>query len=237
MMLAIAAQVTFAKKQVDSPAQITAKVEDKLFHAQVFKHGSVQVSVNNGVSTLTGTVDSVGVKMDAERAARKVNDVTVVDNINVHAEDVTPRQIADQARKDILTYYAYTIFDNITLELQAGRLAVNGQVTQPYKKQDIGNYLAHIKGVAEFDNNLEVLPTSQYDDRLRLAIARAIYNDPYFIHYADQALPPIHVVVKNGNVTLEGVVASQLDRTKAEADARLAATFFNFTDNLRVESA
>jgi hyperosmotically inducible protein len=237
MMLAIAVQVTFAKKHEDSPAQITARVEDKLYHAQVYKHGDVQVSVDNGVATLTGTVDCVGVKMDAEHAARKVDDVTeVVNNINVYAEDVTPRQIGEQARKDIVTYYAYTIFDNITLEVQGGRLIVNGQVTQPYKKQDLGNFLAHVKGVAELENNLEVLPTSEYDDSLRLAIARAIYNDPFFIRYGNQALPPIHVIVKNGNVTLEGVVASALDRAKAETDARLAATYFNFTNNLRIES-
>jgi len=237
LMLAIATQATFAKKQMDSPAQITAKIQDKLYHAQVFKHGNVQVNVDNGVATLTGTLDSVGFKMDAERAAGKVDGMSVVDNIVVRAEDVTPRQLADQARKEILTYYAYTIFDNINLQLQDGRLVVSGQVTQPFKKGDVGNFLSHIKGVAEFDNHLEVLPTSQYDDRLRLAIARTIYRDPFFVHYADQALPPIHIVVKNGNVTLEGVVANQLDRAKAEADARLAATFFNFTDNLRIEKA
>ncbi|SPE25076.1 putative periplasmic or secreted lipoprotein [Acidobacteriia bacterium SbA2] len=237
LMLAIAAQVGFAKKQTDSSAQITAKIEDKLYHAQVFKHGNVQVTVNNGVATLNGTVDSVGYKMDAERAARKVDGVLVVDNITVHADDVTPRQIAEQARKDVVTYYAYTVFDNINLQLQDGRLVVSGQVTQPFKKSDIGNFLAHIKGVTELDDNLEVLPTSQFDDRLRLAVARAIYRDPFFVHYADQALPPIHIVVKNGNVTLEGVVANQLDRAKADADARLAATYFNFTDNLRLDKA
>jgi osmotically-inducible protein OsmY len=236
-MLTIAVQATFAKKHDDSPAQITARIEDKLYHAQVYKHGDVQVSMDNGVATLTGTVDCLGVKMDAEHATRKVDDVTdVVDNINVHAEDVTPRQIGEQARKDIVTYYAFTIFDNVTLEIQGDRLIVNGQVTQPFKKQDIANFLAHVKGVAELDNNLEVLPTSEYDDSLRQAIARAIYNDPYFIHYGNQALPPIHIIVKNGNVALEGVVASQMDRTKAEMDARLAATYFNLTDNLRIES-
>jgi hyperosmotically inducible protein len=237
IMLAMAVQVTFAKKHDDSPAQITARVEDKLYHAQVYKHGDVQVSVENGVATLAGTVDCLGVKMDAEHATRKVDDVIqVIDNINIHAEDVTPRQIREQARKDIVTYYAYTIFDNITLEVEGDRLIVNGQVTQPYKKQDIANFLAHVKGVAELDNNLEVLPVSEYDDSLRMAIARAIYNDPYFIHYRDQALPPIHIIVKNGNVTLEGVVATELDRAKVETDARLAATYFNLTDNLRVES-
>ena len=237
LMLAMAVQTTFAGKHEDSPAQITARVEDKLYHAQVYKHGDVQVSLNNGVATLTGTVDCVGVKMDAEHATRKVDDVSeVIDNITVHAEDVTPRQIGEQARKDIVTYPWFTIFDWITMEVQGERLIVNGQVTQPYKKQDIGNFLAHVKGVADLENNLEVLPNSEYDDSLRLSISRAIYNDPFFIHYRDQAIPPIHIVVKNGNVTLEGVVASSLDRAKAEADARTAATFFNFTDNLQIES-
>jgi osmotically-inducible protein OsmY len=95
-MLAIAVQVTFANGHDDSTAQTTARVEDKLNHAQVFKHGNVQVSVNNGTATLSGTVDSVGVKMDAERAAHKVDGVTeVVDNINILAEDATPRQIGE----------------------------------------------------------------------------------------------------------------------------------------------
>ncbi len=237
MMLTLAVQVAFAKNQQDSPAQITARIEDKLYHAQVFKHGEVQVRVDNGVATLTGTVDCLGVKMDAEHAARKMDGVTeVVDNINVHADDVTPLQIGEQARKDIVLYYAYTIFDNITLEVQGDRLFVNGQVTQPYKKRDIGNFLAHVKGVAELDNNLEVLPTSGYDDSSRLAIARAIYNDPYFLHYGNQARPSIHIIVNNGNVALEGVVASQMDRTKAEMDARLAATYFNLTNNLQIET-
>jgi hyperosmotically inducible protein len=237
ILLAIAVQVTLAGKHEDTPAEITARVQDKLYHAQVFKHGNVEVTVNNGVATLTGTVDCVGVKMDAERAARKVDDVTeVVNNINVHAEDVTPTQIVAQARHDILTYPWFTIFDWVTLGIQGDRLAVNGQVTLPNKKQDIGNYLAHIKGVADLENNLEVLPTSEYDDSLRMAIARAIYNDPFFINYRNQPIPPIHIIVKNGNVTLEGVVANPVDRAKADADARLAATFFNFTDNLQVES-
>jgi len=236
MMLAIAAQMTFAKKHEDSPAQITARVEDKLYHAQVFKHGDVQVSLENGVATLTGTVDCVGVKTDAERAARKVDEVMeVVDNINVHAEDVTPRQILEQARKAIVTYPWFTIFDWVTLETQGDRLIVSGQVTLPNKKQDIGFFLAHIKGVTELDNNLEVLPTSQYDNSLRLAIARAIYGDPLFINYGNQAIPPIHIVVNNGDVTLEGVVLNKLDRFRAESDARLAATYFNLTDNLRTE--
>jgi len=186
--------------------------------------------------TLAGTVDCVGVKEDALKAAQKVDDViSVVDHITVHAEDVTPRQIAEQARKEIVTYPFYTIFDNIVLNVEPDdTLIVSGQVSQPFKKGDIGNFLSHVKGVSNLRNDIEVLPTSTYDDELRLAIARAIYRDPFFVNYANQAIPPIHIIVKNGNVTLEGVVDSEVARAKAESDARFAATYFSLTNNLRV---
>ena len=101
-------------------------------------------------------------------------------------------------------YYAYGIFDNVNLEAQNGALTVSGEVTQPFKKTDIGNILERVKGVAALQNNLEVLPTSMFDDRLRLQLARAIYGNPFFTPYRNLALPPIHIIVKNGNVTLEG---------------------------------
>jgi hyperosmotically inducible protein len=88
--------------------------------------------------------------------------------------------------------------------------------------------------VSHVQNNLEVLPVSLYDDQLRMAIARAIYNDPFFIQYATTALPSIHIIVKNGNVTLEGVVNSPLDKARAGNNATFAATFFSLTNNLRV---
>lgn len=235
LLLGLVVLPAFGEKHA-STTQIVASIQDRLYHARVFEHGQVQVSFVDDVATLSGNVDSLGVKLDAERAARKVDDVVrVVDNINVHAEDVTARQIGEQARKAIVTYYAYGIFDNVALAVQGDKLVVEGQVSQPYKKEDIGNFLAHIKGVAQLENNLEVLPLSSYDDSLRISIARAIFNDPYFVQYANQAVPPIHIIVKNGNVTLEGVVNSELDRAKAENDARFAATFFALTNNLRVE--
>lgn len=237
LLLVLAVQPSFAEKHASDP-QMQAHIQDRLYHARVFEHGQVQVAFADGVATLSGTVDSLGVKYDAERAVRKVDDVyQIVNNITVHAEDVTARQILEQARKQIVTYYAYGIFDNVWLEAEGDKLVVSGQVSQPFKKEDIGNFLAHLKGVAVLENNLEVLPLSPYDDSLRIAIARAIYNDPYFANYANQALPPIHIIVKNGNVTLEGVVANQLDRVKAEMAARFAGLSFSVVNNLRLDRA
>ena len=235
MMAVFAAQTSFGGTR-GSDAKIAATIQDRIYHARVFERGQIQVAFRDGVATLTGTVDSLGVKLDAERAARKVGGVfRIVNDVNVHADDVTDRQILEQARKQVVTYYAYGIFDNVLLGAQGDKLVVSGQVSQPFKRQDMGNFLSHIKGVAELENRLEVLPTSIDDERLRLAIARAIFRDPYFVHYANQAVPPIHIIVKNGNVTLEGMVNSAVDRAKAENAARFAATFFSLTNNLGVE--
>lgn len=235
-VLALAAIPSPASNERPTNSQIVAEIQNKLYHAKVPQHGDVQVAFENGIATLTGTVDSIGVMQSAERAAAKVDEVTeVVGRITVHAEDVTDQQIAEKARKGVVTYPFYNIFDNLQLRAENGELTVSGQVTDPFKKTDIGNFLANVKGVTRLQNDLEVLPVSNYDDQLRMAVARAIYNDPYFVHYATTALPSIHIVVKNGNVTLEGVVNSTMDRTKAENDARFAATFFSLVNNLRVE--
>jgi hyperosmotically inducible protein len=136
----------------------------------------------------------------------------------------------------VLLYPYYTIFDNIILSTQGNQLTVSGQVTQPYKRSDLGNILADIRGVTNLKNNIQVLPVSSYDDHIRLAIARRIYGDPGFFNYGNQANPPIHIIVDNGNVALEGVVNSNVDRQKAEIDARFAATYFGLTNNLRIVS-
>jgi hyperosmotically inducible protein len=235
LFLILAAGIGWAGEPIPD-AQTTAGIESRIYHAQVYKHGDVQVTFANGVATLTGTVDNLGSKLDAEKAARKAPGVTqVVDNIQVRADGVTVQQMLEKARHETVMYYAYGIFDNVNLEAQGDKLIVSGQVTQPFKKADMGSILTRVKGVATLVNNLEVLPTSNFDDRLRLAVARAIYGDPFFLHYADQPLPSIHIIVKNGNVTLEGVVARTMDRIKAVMAARGAGLSFSVVDNLRVE--
>ena len=225
----------FAANQASDAATL-AGIQDKVYHSKAFRHGDVQVAYDHGVATLTGTVDNLGAKLDAERAARKADGVTqVVNKIRVYADDTTSRQVLEMARKKVVMYHAFGVFDNVTLRAQGDRLIVGGQVTEPFKKSDLGSMLSRVRGVASVENNLEVLPLSGFDDRLRLQVARAIYGDSYFLRYGNQANPPIHIIVKNGNVTLEGVVASAMDRTRAAMAARSAGLSFSVTDNLRVE--
>jgi hyperosmotically inducible periplasmic protein len=220
-----------------SNGEITAGVQSRLYHAGVFKHGQVNVQVRNGIATLTGTVDSYGQELRALRAARHQHGVIgVVDNIQVNAEGVTPQQIVNKARHDVLMYPFYTIFDHITLSTEGNRLTVGGQVSQPYKKSDLGNILADIRGVTYVKNDIQVLPLSSFDDHIREEVAERIYGDPMFVNYANQAHPPIHIIVNNGQVTLYGAVNSKVDRQEAEIDARFATTYFGLKNNLRIAS-
>jgi hyperosmotically inducible periplasmic protein len=237
LLLFLLAPATSRADVGPSNAEITAGVQSRLYNAGIFKHGQVNVQVTNGVATLRGTVDSYGQELRAIRAARHQHGVnSVVNNLQVSAEDVSPRQILEKARHQVLLYPYYTIFDNITLSTQGNQLTVAGQVTQPYKKSDLGNILADIRGVTNLKNDIQVLPPSSFDDHIRLAIARRIYGDPGFFNYGNQANPSIHIIVDNGNVALEGVVNSNVDRQKAEVDARFAATYFGLKNNLRIAS-
>src|SRR5579864_9336881 len=111
----------------------TAGIESRLEHAKVLKHGDVQVTYSDGVATLSGTVDNLATKFDAEKAARKAQGVTsVVDNLQVRTDGVTEDGMLEKARHEIVTYYAYGIFDNITLQSNGNKLIVAGQVTMPF---------------------------------------------------------------------------------------------------------
>jgi hyperosmotically inducible protein len=89
--------------------------------------------------------------------------------------------------------------------------------------------------VEQVRNEIEVLPVSTNDDRIRMATYRAIYGHTALNRYALQAVPPIHIIVKNGNLTLEGVVSNEADKNIAAMQARSVAGVFSVTNNLRVE--
>jgi hyperosmotically inducible protein len=112
-----------------------------------------------------------------------------------------------------------------------------GQVRKPTLKSDAERAVKNVEGVDTVDNQLEVLPLSPNDDRIRLRVYRAIYRTSSLERYAIQAVPPIHIIVKHGNVTLEGVVASQMDKNLANIKARGVPGTFKVTNNLRVESS
>jgi hyperosmotically inducible periplasmic protein len=145
--------------------------------------------------------------------------------------------LARQVRHEIVMYSHYTIWDNINLRVNNGSVELTGAVSQPYKKSDLGKIVQKVRGVQSVTNQLEVLPLSPMDDRLRLQVARAIFRDPSLSRYAIQAVPPIHIIVDNGHVTLEGVVNNSMEKQIAGLRASSAGLSFGpVINNLRVEN-
>ena len=126
-----------------------------------------------------------------------------------------------QVAKDIATtvqrYTQFTIFDDVSANVNDGVVTLTGKVTMPYKRDDIEKRIARIDGVRSVKDQISVLPVSQFDDELRYRIARSIYNNSNFWSYAIMANPPIHIVVEHGRVTLTGVVQSDVDRMLARS--------------------
>lgn len=144
--------------------------------------------------------------------------------------------IARKLTHEIRMYPRYSIFDNISFLVTEGHVELVGQVSEPYKKADLGRIVQRVPGVTGLSNELTVLPLSPMDDRLRLQVARAIYRDPLFSSYAIEPLPPIHIIVENGHVTLEGVVRTDMEKSVAGLRASAAGLSFGAVrNNLQVE--
>jgi hyperosmotically inducible protein len=133
----------------------------------------------------------------------------------------------------MLPYYG--VFDHLAFRVDGNRVTLIGQVTRPTLKSSAENVVRNIEGVEAVVNNIEVLPLSPHDDQIRMAAYRAIYGQTALNQYALQAVPPIHIIVKNGHLTLEGVVANEADRNLANLEARSVPGVFSVTNNLRVE--
>lgn len=151
------------------------------------------------------------------------------------AADSGNLQTFRDVQRQVLRYPHFTIFDSVNTQVDNGVVTLTGRVTMPYKKDDIEKRVAKLADVKQVVNRLEVLPASQFDDELRLRIARAIYTNPNFSMYATMVNPPIHVIVEHGHVTLEGVVNSELDKVVARS---IASSYLSFSvkNDLKTEA-
>ena len=154
------------------------------------------------------------------------------------AEDIVERkdfQVFQGVARQVQQYVNFTVFDTVNASVQGGVVTLTGKVTMPFKVQDLTRRVARVDGVRKVDNQIQVLPVSRFDDELRLRIARAIYGNPSFWHYASMANPPIHIVVEQGRVKLEGTVNNHVERMLAQS---LAIGFgeFSVENNLKTDA-
>ena len=147
----------------------------------------------------------------------------------------TPGQdrVAREVRHELVMLPYYGVFDNLAFQVNGGTVTLLGQVTRPTLKSDADNVVKGIEGVTQVNNKIQVLPLSDMDWRIRRAEFRAIYSEPSFTKYAFQAIPPIHIIVDNGHVTLVGVVDSQGDKNLAGIRANGVPGVFSVTNDLQ----
>jgi hyperosmotically inducible protein len=139
-----------------------------------------------------------------------------------------------EVRHQLVMLPWYSVFDNLAYQVDGRKVTLFGQVTRPTLKSDAESAVKSIDGVTSVVNNIEVLPPSPMDDQLRRALYRAIYGEAALSRYSIQAVPSIHIIVKNGNVTLEGVVDNETDKNLANLRANQVPNVFSVKNNLAV---
>ena len=154
----------------------------------------------------------------------------------VEAADSTNKgDLSNQVRRELVMLPWFGVFDNLAYRVDGNVVTLYGSVTRPVLRSDAEGVVKRIEGVERVQNNIEVLPLSPNDDRIRIATARAIYGYGPMQRYALGAQPPIRIIVKNGNVRLEGVVANEMDKNMAGIRANGVFGAFSVTNDLKVE--
>ncbi len=144
-------------------------------------------------------------------------------------------QVVKEVRHQLVMLPYYTIFDDLGFRVDGGTVTLEGAVTNPVLKSDAQNVVKNVEGVSQVVNNIKVLPLSPMDWQIRRAEFRVIYGDPQIgDRYGHQALPPVHIIVENGHVTLEGVVANQADKNLIGIRANSVPNVFSVQNDLQV---
>ncbi|MGC9945767.1 MAG: BON domain-containing protein [Bryobacteraceae bacterium] len=150
--------------------------------------------------------------------------------------DPAESRIAHEVRHQLVMLPYYGVFDDLAFKVEGGAVTLMGAVTRPVLKSDAENAVKRIEGVTEVINEIKLLPPSPMDEHIRRAAYRAIYGDPALsARYGFRAVPSIHIIVDNGRVNLEGVVANEMDKNLCNLRANGVPNVFSVTNDLRVE--
>jgi len=144
-------------------------------------------------------------------------------------------RLIKEVRHELTMLPYYSVFDDLSYKVEGGTVTLFGAVVRPSLKSDAENVVKKIEGVERVVNNIDVLPPSPNDDRIRRDVYRAIYSQPGLDTYSLRAVPTIHIIVKDGNVTLTGAVANQGDKDRAGIAANGVSGAFSVTNNIQVD--
>jgi hyperosmotically inducible periplasmic protein len=233
-------QVSFAAPRVSgapmmmedesSAAAVTAKLDKKQFQ-------NVKVTVENGVATLTGTVDLYEYKADADKRAHKAKGIAAVRNeIQVAGPSVPDAQLKDKLLEKLqYDRVGYgNVFNAISLDVRDGVVTLGGHARTDVDKDSALALVSTYPGVKDVSDEIQIDPVSIMDDQTRLKVARAVYGYPSLNKYAIDPAKSIRISVQNGNVELYGVVDTQSDKDVAYLRANQVPGVFSVKNYLQV---
>jgi hyperosmotically inducible protein len=237
LLLALALPVSAQQKgEGRYDQQIQAKASEELGKRDKFKE--VTANVEDGIVTLVGKVELYIDKVNAEKQVRKIKNVDGVRNrievaSSVH-DEILREQLSNKLRYDRIGYGI--VFNNLNLNVENGVATVGGKVRDYPDRDSALAIVETTPGVKDVIDEIEVAPTSINDDRLRIALARAIYGNSALQKYALDPQAPIRIVVENGNVELHGIVTDKLDKQVAYTQASSVPGVFSVKNNILVAS-
>lgn len=143
-------------------------------------------------------------------------------------------KLMKEVRHELVMLPYYSVFDNLEYRVEGDKVILMGQVVRPTLKSDAEAVVKSIEGISTVENQIEVLPVSPMDDQLRRSVYRAIYGESGLFRYGVASVPSIHIIIKNGNVTLEGVVDNEADKNLAGLRSNGVPNVFSVKNNLRI---
>lgn len=215
---------------------LRAEILNKALNKSRFK--DVHVSVHDGIARLTGTVSVYAVKQDAEHRVEGVKGVTGVENwIQIAGPRISDAELQQKVLKAVeysRVGWNSQPFNAISVSVRDGVVTLGGHAVGPVSADTAVSTAANIKGVQNVINDIQVDPVSPMDNRIRVAVYRAVYGYPSLNRYAINPLQPIRISVQNGHVTLYGVVDSQSDKDTAGIRAKTVPGVFSVSNELQV---
>jgi len=154
----------------------------------------------------------------------------------IFADQAPQDRLTNQVRHQLVTLPHFSVFDDLSYRVDGDTVTLFGEVTRPILKSEAEGVVKHVEGVTRVVNNIEVLPLSSLDDQIRARTYRAIFGYAPLQRYSLGVMPSIHIIVKNGNVTLTGYVSTEMDKQLAYTRANGVASVFSVTNDLKIDA-
>jgi len=229
------ASLATAQEEVKSKEALKNVIEDRLANKGFLQGNNIQVTVVDGKILLDGTVNSIGDKRHVERIVHHISSSSIVDNrLQIAGRPISDSALTANVKEAIDNSIFYGVFDWVTVKAKDGVVTLGGVASEAWAEDSFMSVAETVRGVKEVVDEIELLPVSIRDDEIRHIASRAIYREIYYEPLSMAPNPPIHIIVHNGDVILQGWVHSDLEKMEAETLVETNTMATKITNNLDI---